>query len=270
MASEDAIVAQRLECSLCFELMQEPKLLSCTHTFCKDCLAKLYQCHRNTDQISCPVCRQTTRLQNGDVSRLQTNVPIKAMIGDVQSAKRNCTVCEPEAKSFATSYCQTCIEYMCDSCLEAHNKFRKHKDHEVFSMDDINKGKVKVKRFCRDHPQEEKLWVCTTCNCLICFRCRMLEHNDSYHKLVDVTEFQKRMKVQIESLKKKAGENVKSFERHIKMTKKQNAKIKLKINRIIADIDKAYNDSIQQLTKRRNSLQEQCHELKNKLKMQLK
>ena len=269
MASEDAIVAQRLECSLCFELMQEPKQLSCTHTFCKDCLAKLYQCQRKTDQISCPVCRQTTKLQNGNVSRLQTNVPIKAMIGDVQSAKRNCTVCDPEVKSIATVYCQMCVDYMCDSCTEAHGKFRKHKDHEVFSMDDINKGKVKVKRFCRDHPQEEKLWVCTTCNCLICFRCRMLKHNDSYHKLVDVPEFQNRMKVQIESLKKKAGEKVKSFERHMKMTKEQDTKIELKIGGIIEDIDKAYNDSIQQLTKRRNTLKEQCHELKNKLKMQL-
>ena len=269
MASEDAIVAQRLECSMCYQLMQEPKLLSCTHTFCKDCLAKLYQCQRKTDQISCPVCRQTTRLQNGNVSRLQTNVPIKAMIGDIQSAKRNCTVCELEAKSIATCYCQTCVEYMCDSCLEDHNKFRKHKYHEVFSMDDINKGKVKVKRFCRDHPQEEKLWVCTTCNCLICFRCRVIDHSNSNHKLEKVTDFQKLMKDQIESLQKKAAKKVKSFERHMKMTKAQDAKIELKIDRIIADIDKAYNDSIQQLTKRRNTLKEQCHELKNKLKMQL-
>ena len=77
------------------------------------------------------------------------------------------------------------------------------------------------------------------------------------------------MKDQIESLKKEAGEKVKSFERHMKLTKEQDTKIELKIDAIIADIDKAYNDSIQQLTKGRNTLKEQCHELKNKLKMQL-
>ena len=269
MASEDAIIAQRLECSLCFDLMKEPKLLSCAHTFCKDCLVQLYQCQRRGDNISCPVCRQSTRLQNGDVSRLQTNVPIKAMIGDVKSAKRNCTLCGPEAKSIATAYCQMCVEYMCDSCLEAHVKFRKNKDHEVTSMDDINKGKVKMKRFCHAHPQEEKLWVCTTCNCLICFRCRVIDHNDANHKLEKVTDFQKRMKDQIESLKKKAGERVKSFENHMKMTNKQDAKIDLKINEVIADINKAYDDCIQQLTKRRNALIGQCNEFKKKLKMQL-
>ena len=272
MASEDAIIAQRLECSLCFELMKEPKLMSCAHTFCKDCLVQLYQCQRTRNHISCPVCRQATRLQNGDVSRLQTNVPIKAMIGDVKSAKRKCTAhafCVPEAKSVATAYCQMCVEYMCDSCLEAHGKFRKNNYHEIISMDDINKGKGKVKRFCHDHPQEEKLWVCTTCNCLICFRCRVIDHNDANHKLDKVTDFQKRMKDQIEFLKKKAGEKVESIEKHMKMTKEQDAKIELNIDDIITDINKAYDDSIQQLTKRRNELIGQCHELTNKLKIQL-
>ena len=272
MASEDAIIAHRLECALCFDLMKEPKFLSCAHTFCKDCLVQLYQCQRRRDQISCPVCRQTTRLQNGDVSRLQTNVPIKAMISDVKSAKRNCTVqavCDPNSKSIATAYCQMCVEYMCDSCLEAHGKFRKDKDHEVISMDDINKGKMKVKRFCHDHPQEEKLWVCTTCNCLICFRCRVIDHNDANHKLEKVTDFQKRMKDQIESLKKKAGEKARSFEKYMKLTNEKDAKIELKINKIIADINEAYDDSIQQLTNRRNELIRECNESKNKLKMQL-
>ena len=254
MASEDATSAQRLECSLCFDLMKEPKLLSCMHTFCKDCLVQLYQCQRKRDQISCPVCRQTTKLQNGDVSRLHTNVPIKAMVGDVQSAKRNCTAlafCDPEVKSNATAYCQMCVEYMCDSCLEAHEKFRKNKDHEVIKMDDINKGKVKVKRFCHDHPQEEKLWVCTTCNCLICFRCRVIDHNDANHKLEKVTDFQKQMKDHIESLTQKAGEKVKSFEKHKKITNEQEATIELEMNEVIAVINEAYDDSIQQLTKKR-------------------
>ena len=55
----------------------------------------------------------------------------------------------------------------------------------------------------------------------------------------------------------------------MKVTKEQDAKIELRIDRIIEDIDKAYNDSMKQLTKRRNTLKEQCHELKNKLKMKL-
>ena len=97
----------------------------------------------------------------------------------------------------------------------------------------------------------------------------MLDHNDANHKLEKVTDLQKRMKDQIESLKKKAGEKVKSFENHMKMTKDQDAKIDLKISEVVGDINKAYDDSIQQLAKRRNALIGQCNEFKNKLKMKL-
>ena len=53
------------------------------------------------------------------------------------------------------------------------------------------------------------------------------------------------------------------------MTKEQDAKIELKINEVIIDINEAYDDSIQQLAKRRNELIGQCNEFKKKLKMQL-
>ena len=53
------------------------------------------------------------------------------------------------------------------------------------------------------------------------------------------------------------------------MTKDQDTNIDLKINEVIVDINEAYDDSIQQLTKRRNELIGQCNEFKKKLKMQL-
>ena len=269
MASEDAILTQRLECSLCFELMTEPKQLSCSHTFCEKCLIRLYQFQRKKDTLSCPTCRQATKLQYGDVLKLQTNYPIKAMIGDVRTARKICTLCDPQAKSIAVSYCQACVDYMCESCLEAHARFRKTANHEVVSTDDIKTGKVKIKLFCTDHPQEEKLWVCTHCNTSICFRCRMLDHNDSNHKVEKVAEFQKRMKDRIESLQKNAEEKFKLYERHINLVKEQDAMVEVKTNEVIAVIDEAYEESIQQLTKRRNDLIGQCNEHKNKLKSQL-
>ena len=53
------------------------------------------------------------------------------------------------------------------------------------------------------------------------------------------------------------------------MTNEQDAKIEWKINEVIADINEAYDDCIQQLKKRRNALIGQYNEFKNKLKMQL-
>ena len=70
MASEDTIIAQRLECALC---IQEPKQLICTHTFCQRCLAQLLQFQSGTNTLSCPLCRKITDLEDGDVSLLKTN-----------------------------------------------------------------------------------------------------------------------------------------------------------------------------------------------------
>ena len=53
------------------------------------------------------------------------------------------------------------------------------------------------------------------------------------------------------------------------MTNEHNAKIELTIGEIITDINEAYDDCIQQLTKRRNELIGQCNELKKNLKTQL-
>ena len=269
MATEDAILA-RLECSMCFELMTDPKQLSCTHTFCQNCLTHLYQSRRRTNELSCPTCRKNTQLQNGDVSKLQTNFPIKAMVGDLQGSRRICTVCDPEEKSIASVYCQACSEYLCEPCLEAHRKYRKNKNHEVNSTDDIKTGKVKVRRFCQKHPQEEKLWVCTTCNTSICFRCRMLDHNASHHDIVDVSEFQKQMKDQIKSLQKRAEEKLSALDKFEGLVKEQDAKIEVKTDEIIADINEAYDDSIQRLTIQRKELIRQCNDLKSKLKVQLR
>ncbi len=48
----------QLKCSLCKQLFNQPKFLSCTHTFCLQCCENLIQ----KDQIQCPICQQITQV----------------------------------------------------------------------------------------------------------------------------------------------------------------------------------------------------------------
>jgi hypothetical protein len=50
----------QLTCSLCKQLFNQPKFLSCTHTFCLQCCEKLI---KNKDQIPCPICQQITEVK---------------------------------------------------------------------------------------------------------------------------------------------------------------------------------------------------------------
>ena len=55
-------VKKELECSVCQELfseVNEPKILKCLHTFCKNC-PEAWLRRQREGQLSCPTCRQIT------------------------------------------------------------------------------------------------------------------------------------------------------------------------------------------------------------------
>lgn len=69
------------ECSVCFcsydNIFKTPKLLSCGHTFCLECLARINVTSTEVKSLSCPVCRETTELRHGqDLPRLGNNQDI--------------------------------------------------------------------------------------------------------------------------------------------------------------------------------------------------
>ena len=66
---------KELECSICLDQYVSPKLLSCMHTFCSNCISKLPQQEHYEDQlqygsqhcnismnVACPECRAYTKV----------------------------------------------------------------------------------------------------------------------------------------------------------------------------------------------------------------
>lgn len=55
-----------LDCVICFtrydRIFKVPKRLSCSHTFCLECLARISVSSENVNAITCPVCRALTSL----------------------------------------------------------------------------------------------------------------------------------------------------------------------------------------------------------------
>ncbi|XP_034145034.1 E3 ubiquitin-protein ligase RNF183 [Esox lucius] len=69
------------ECVVCFcsydNVFKTPKLLSCGHTFCLECLARINVTSQELKFLSCPVCRELTDLPHGrDLPQLNNNKDI--------------------------------------------------------------------------------------------------------------------------------------------------------------------------------------------------
>ena len=144
MASIEHAVTRSLQCPICLGLMAEPKLLSCSHTFCETCLTNLLSSKAASNSLTCPVCRSSSEVENGDVSNLKTNFPLKSLIDDVKDKGQQCDVCETNAR--AVFYCCDCAHNMCDPCHEHHQKWKPFQNHKIVSVSDIRQGKVVLKR----------------------------------------------------------------------------------------------------------------------------
>ena len=56
------VVNEHLTCAVCMEQFKEPKVLPCLHTYCKGCLVKLVKKQGPYRVITCPECRQDTKV----------------------------------------------------------------------------------------------------------------------------------------------------------------------------------------------------------------
>uniref|UniRef100_A0A671N4I9 RING finger protein 183-like n=2 Tax=Sinocyclocheilus anshuiensis TaxID=1608454 RepID=A0A671N4I9_9TELE len=72
---------QDTECIVCFcsfdNVFKAPKLLSCRHTFCLECLARINVNSPEIKTLSCPICRELTEIRHGrDLPQLGNNKDI--------------------------------------------------------------------------------------------------------------------------------------------------------------------------------------------------
>jgi hypothetical protein len=68
-----------LSCAFCYELLREPKTLSCLHSFCCECLERMAAGQpQPLVSLPCPKCRAVTHLSS--VSELRTNFHLRNLI----------------------------------------------------------------------------------------------------------------------------------------------------------------------------------------------
>ncbi|XP_069013353.1 RING finger protein 228-like [Embiotoca jacksoni] len=79
-AAPDAFPSEEYECKICFNYFDLdrhiPKLLSCSHTFCQECLETLHFREGRGWRIGCPVCRHRSPVPEYQIHNLSNNTAL--------------------------------------------------------------------------------------------------------------------------------------------------------------------------------------------------
>lgn len=188
-----------------------PKLLPCLHSFCENCLQDRYEKQKeaadsstseNTPRLKCPSCGQEFLVDPNDkpTSAFLNNqfviesTPSKGMKNNKTEEEHQCTSCDD--KSIASSYCLNCNEWLCDACVNAHQRVKVTKDHIIQPRSSCNNDSPttetasdpEAKRkplYCKVHPQEQLKLFCANCEKLTCRDCQLIEHKDHRYQFID-------------------------------------------------------------------------------------
>ncbi|XP_076133447.1 E3 ubiquitin-protein ligase TRIM33 isoform X2 [Alosa pseudoharengus] len=189
-------------CAVCKQSLQnrdcEPKLLPCLHSFCLKCIPQpdrqitvpVNGPHGQDTHIvnvmRCAVCHQEYK-QIDIVDNYFVKDTSEASNTSVENSMQVCTSCEDNAS--AVGFCVECGEWLCKTCIEAHQRVKFTKDHKIRKKEDLSTEAVGASGqrpvFCPVHKQEPLKLFCETCDTLTCRDCQLLEHKEHRYQFLD-------------------------------------------------------------------------------------
>ena len=254
-------VIDHLICSVCLKLYENPKYLSCYHSFCNKCLEIM----KPQSVIACPICRKETTLPTGGIKELDDNFFIESLVDDLLKSAMDgnkdmkCQMCQKESPVIA--YCIDCALFLCYSCdKRQHDK--PTDNHKIVPLteprikEDENLVVKPVSMKCSIH-DAEPLFCCETCDQLACVHCRV--HHDGHQCFpieAIINKYKDKLKEATVLIEKLSGDLFKASNTIERMSKN----MQQEGDEVIKNIDEHYNHLILKLEEQKNQMKEQVHD----------
>ncbi|XP_041857145.1 tripartite motif-containing 13 [Melanotaenia boesemani] len=126
---------EELTCPVCCGLFEDPRVLLCSHSFCKKCLEGLLEGNRGPAfraPLKCPTCRKETP-HNG-ANSLQINYSLRGIVEKFSKIKvmPKMSVCKQHCDQPLNIFCSTDLKLICGFCATTDD----HKGHKFSSLED--------------------------------------------------------------------------------------------------------------------------------------
>ena len=190
-------LTKQITCSICLETFKEPKIISCFHTFCCECLEKHARVSQRHEKFRCPECQDEIHLPQGNrFEALPTSffhnslLNILAVRQSGDGTNVTCSNCKKTSSN--VHYCFDCAQFMCSECLNAHEIMRDaFEGHKVMPVKDFQdqdyEALLKRQPFCtkKYHEREMTRFYCLQCQCCVCHLCIVTDHQSHKVQLLD-------------------------------------------------------------------------------------
>ncbi|KAA0719684.1 E3 ubiquitin-protein ligase TRIM39 [Triplophysa tibetana] len=133
-------------CPVCCEIFKDPVVLSCSHSFCKDCIQRYW---RSKGAQECPVCRRISTVDP------PLNLVLKNLCESFlqERSERSSSVCHLHNEKLKL-FCLDDQQPVCVVCRDS----RTHNNHKFCPVDEaVDENKEKLRRALK--PLQEKLRI---------------------------------------------------------------------------------------------------------------
>ncbi|XP_028991500.1 tripartite motif-containing 13 isoform X2 [Betta splendens] len=126
---------EELTCPICCSLFEDPRVLLCSHSFCKKCLEGLLEGNRvqaYRAPLKCPTCRKETP-QNG-ANSLQVNYSLRGIVEKYSKIRimPKMSVCKQHCGQPLNIFCATDLKLICGFCATTSD----HRGHKFCSLEE--------------------------------------------------------------------------------------------------------------------------------------
>lgn len=131
---------EQVTCSICLDTYKEPKIISCLHTFCCNCLKRHALTSQRNGKYRCPECQAPINLPKYNrFDSLQTSFFHNSLLGILAVRQigdgRSITCSQCRKNNTQMHYCFDCGRFMCPDCLNAHEVLKaSFEGHKVISV----------------------------------------------------------------------------------------------------------------------------------------